>query len=225
MSTLDLGEIRRKLEASKASLATTAPKEPTASKDVGLLGGAWVEGTNLGPAGAVEEAGNFLREHWDGVLATPADVGGLLGVAGQAEDGGPPDRLTQLQELSAASEGEFHGSDASALHCAFAVLFQVHQAIVTFVPNLNIQAAGQKTSCSQEDHFARIVKACTLCQNLARDVRNLSYSRYGREKMGWKDTSQFARKVAEGVNKHAPLLKQHMNDVMLDSIGLSTGGA
>ena len=51
----------------------------------------------------------------------------------------------------------------------------------------------------------------------------MSFSRYGREKLCWNDTSQFARKVAEGVNKHSPLLKPHINGVMTDSIGVKTG--
>ena len=86
----------------------------------------------------------LLTEQWDGVFATPAD-GGLLGV-GQAEDGGPPDRLTELQELC-----------------------RVSRCVPSSSSDRHVRPQSKHSGSGPEDvvfaggslhHFSRIVKAC-----------------------------------------------------------------
>merc|ERR1719329_1502075 len=101
--------------------------------------------------------------------------------------------MTKFREVTEASGGMIDGTDVSALHCAFKLLFEVHQQVVEFRPDLNMNAAGQKTKGAVEDKFTNMVQVCNLVQHLGRDVRSLPYARFGREKCGLKNTSSFAR--------------------------------
>ncbi|CAE8658357.1 unnamed protein product, partial [Polarella glacialis] len=187
----------------------------------GPLGGAWLAGTRLGEQDtAVRAAGSWLQENWDRVGACAPEEGGLFcSSQGCEAEGGPPNRLKQLQDLEAAAgQWELDCPRASALHCAFALLFWVHQQAVAFQPNLSITAAGQKSGGSQQQLFNVILKACSLSQQVTRDVRNLAYARYGREQHGLKDVSQYARGAAEEIRKHAAALREHINNTMADSI-------
>eukprot|EP00401_Gymnodinium_catenatum_P045614 CAMPEP_0117541004 /NCGR_PEP_ID=MMETSP0784-20121206/43792_1 /TAXON_ID=39447 /ORGANISM="" /LENGTH=220 /DNA_ID=CAMNT_0005337679 /DNA_START=10 /DNA_END=672 /DNA_ORIENTATION=+ len=219
MAGVDVEAILRRAEMAKSSLQSPeakAPEKPVEGR--GPLGGAWLEGTRLGEEGPVEDAGKFLQEHWDGVSAAAPEECGVLGAPGQEKDGGPPDRTTRLGELQVSSKGEVHGTDVSALHCAFKLLFEVQQLSVNFHPDLNMNAIGQKESGAAEDLFTNLVHTCNLIQNISRDVRNLGYSRFGKEKCGAKDVSVYARKVAKDVNEHAASLKKYLNETMVDSI-------
>mmetsp|Transcript_48800 Transcript_48800/g.145807 ORF Transcript_48800/g.145807 Transcript_48800/m.145807 type:complete len:226 (+) Transcript_48800:81-758(+) len=225
MGSLDL---EARLAAIKlGSAPAAAPAEASKpAEDRGPLGGPWLEGTKLGPAGSsAEEIGRWLKENWEGVSAAPPEECGLLAGAGCEAAGGPPDRLTQVSELEVATKGELDCPRASALHCAFGMLFWAHQQAIAFKPNLSMGAAGQKDKSGDETVFEQMIKVCSLSQQICRDIRNLAYSRYGREKCGLKNASQFARASAEEMRKHSAALKEFINATMADSIGLSTGGS
>lgn len=224
MSSLDLEAIRKQLESSKLTVpgAAETKKEKGAPKGSPL--GRWFDGTKLGAASELLDVGTWIRDSWAEVDAVAPEEGGLLAGPGCEAAGGPPDRVQQVEDLEKATKGELEYSNDSALHCLFSMLFWVHQEAVVFQPNLSMGAAGQKTSSASEDRFQHMIMALNLVQQIARDVRSLPYSRYGREKAGLKDVSQFARKTAEEARKHAASLKEYVNNTMADSIGLSTGG-
>lgn len=222
MTSLDLDKIRAQLAGSMSSLQAAGSKEPTAPPEqdkekIGPLGSSWTDGTRLGEEGAPRDAGTFLQENWDKAQAVPPEEAGVLGGAGQEKDGGPPDRTAKLKEIQEMMPGEWEDvSQDSALHAAYSLLFIAHQQAVNFNPEgkLNITAAGQKTMSPEQVKFAALLKALNLTQGIARDVRNLGYSRYARTKCDRKDTSQFARQLAQGVLTHATAMKEHVNGVM-----------
>jgi len=161
-----------------------------------------------------------LREKWEGVSGLQPEEGGLLAGAGHEEKGGPPDRLAKLKELQVAARGEFDCSDASALHCAFSLLFWAHQQFIVFEPNQSVSSMGQQKQSSQDDVFGNILKALNLAQHLCRDVGNPKYSRYGKEhSAGLKEVSTFARTIAKGVIEHARSMKECTNKKMADALG------
>lgn len=184
-----------------------------------------MEGTRLGPEGVAKEAGEWFRDNWERVSAAPPAECGLLAGAGCEADNGPPDRLKQIDELEKATGGELDCPRASALHCAFGLLFWAHQQAIAFQPNLSISAAGQKDKSGDENLFTYMLRAANLAQQICRDVRNSVYSRHGREKCGLKEVSTLARKTAEELRTHSAALKEYINEAMADAIGLSTGGA
>lgn len=225
---------------SEAAEAGTDGKTPSAElqteddsrvNDMGLLTGSWQQETRLGQEGPAKEVGIWLQENWEKACAIAANVGGLLAGTGCESGGGPPDRLKAIDELekitsdSKAATCDLNCPRASALHAAFGLLFWVHQEAVTFDPNMSMTAAGQKTSSASETHFTHMVKAANLAQQIARDIRNLAYGRYGTEKCGLKEASRQSRDMAEQIRKQSATIKCFINDRMVDSIGLSTGGA
>lgn len=185
----------------------------------------WAEGTKLGPAGIAEDVGAWLRDNWERICAAPPDESGYLGALGDEAKGGPPDRMTALQQLEEAAKPELDVVRTSGLHCAVALIFWVHQTAISFKPNMNISAAGQKSTSSSEDLFINMIKAANLAQQICRDVRNLAFAQFACKEHGLKDVSVSARKTAEELRKHAASMKEYVNTVMADSIGLSTGGA
>lgn len=227
MSTIDLEAIRRRLESSSLAPSPAAAAPPAEKPEGrGPLGSmAWPDECRVGPRGAAEDAGRWMQEHWTSVAEASPDVGGLLGGPGLEAKGGPPDRLTKLQQLEEASGRDLDCPRESALLCVFAMMFWAHQQAISFKPNLSMSAAGQKDSSSSEDLFQTILKALNLAQQICRDIRNLAYSRYGCEQAGLKEVSRHSRESAEAIRKHCAGLKVYVNNVMADSIGLSTGGA
>mmetsp|Transcript_19388 Transcript_19388/g.40383 ORF Transcript_19388/g.40383 Transcript_19388/m.40383 type:complete len:229 (-) Transcript_19388:91-777(-) len=228
MTSLDLEAIKARLAASKLDSAPAAAQAQAAkpAEDRGPLGGPWLEGTKLGPTGSpAEEVGRWLKENWEAISAAPPEECGLLAGAGCEEEKGPPDRQAQVADLEAAAKGELDCPRASALHCAFILVFWAHQQAISFKPNMSMTAAGQKDKSDDEQLFEQMLKACNLSQQICRDVRNLAYARYGKEKCGLKSVSQLARGSAEELRKHSATLKEYINATMADAIGLSTGGA
>jgi len=199
--------------------------------DMGLLTGSWQQETRLGQDGPAREVGVWLQDNWGNACDIAANVGGLLAGTGCESGGGPPDRLKAIDELeeitgdSKAASCNLNCPRASALHAAFGLLFWVHQEAITFDPNMSMTAAGQKTSSASEIHFTHMVKSVNLAQQIARDIRNLAYGRYGTEKYGLKEASRQSRDMAEQIRKHSATIKSFINDMMVGSIGLSTGGA
>mmetsp|Transcript_30874 Transcript_30874/g.88793 ORF Transcript_30874/g.88793 Transcript_30874/m.88793 type:complete len:229 (-) Transcript_30874:287-973(-) len=228
---MDLDAIRAQLAASRivdtlqpsAASGAAASEKPAATGPLAPF--MWSDVTKVGPPGPLEDVGCFLRDAWKDVCEAPLEKCGLLGGEGMAKDGGPPDRLSELHGLEDQSKGELDVVRVSGLHCAFALVFWAHQQAVDFKPNMNMTAAGQKGSSHSEDLFSLMLKAVNLSQQICRDVRNLAFDQYGCKKQGLKDTSTFARKLSEKLREHSAGLKTHINGVMADSIGLSTGGA
>eukprot|EP00927_Polykrikos_kofoidii_P079463 TRINITY_DN76244_c0_g1_i1.p2 TRINITY_DN76244_c0_g1~~TRINITY_DN76244_c0_g1_i1.p2 ORF type:complete len:233 (-),score=50.98 TRINITY_DN76244_c0_g1_i1:75-773(-) len=231
MTSLDLDAIRARLQGSSLSKPSEEEKAAEREKDReekwtrGPLGGPWAEETRLGPDGPTRDVGEWAKSNWTRVSEAPPETCGLLAGPGMEADGGPPDRLTAVEELEKATQGELDAPRASALHCVFGLIFWVQQEMVTFKPNLNLAAAGQKEKGSPEEElFGHMLKALNLAQQIARDVRNVAFSRFGKEKHGLRDTSSWARGLAEDARKQAASLKEHISNTMADSIGLSTGG-
>eukprot|EP00933_Yihiella_yeosuensis_P003936 TRINITY_DN10750_c2_g1_i1.p1 TRINITY_DN10750_c2_g1~~TRINITY_DN10750_c2_g1_i1.p1 ORF type:complete len:233 (+),score=56.80 TRINITY_DN10750_c2_g1_i1:31-699(+) len=221
MSSLDLDAIRKRLEGAKMDDAPKA--EAPKDGDCSPLGGQWLEGTRFGEQGSeTEKIGKWLKDNWDQANSVPPDEGGLLGNSKECEaEGGPPNRLQQLKDLETiAGQGELDYPTASAFHCAFGLLFWLHQQAISFQPNLSISAAGQKSSGTQESLFNVMVKVANLLQQICRDVRNLTYVRYGREKRGLKNVGAWSRGAAEEIRKHGASLKEAINAKMADSIGM-----
>eukprot|EP00929_Paragymnodinium_shiwhaense_P055536 TRINITY_DN27820_c0_g1_i1.p1 TRINITY_DN27820_c0_g1~~TRINITY_DN27820_c0_g1_i1.p1 ORF type:complete len:237 (-),score=52.14 TRINITY_DN27820_c0_g1_i1:252-962(-) len=214
------------LEALKARLAgkPAAAPPPEATVEKGVLP-PWTEGTRLGPDGTVRTFGEWLQEKWELVRSADPQYCGMLGGPGMEKEGGPPDRTTELTKIEKSAGADLNVARESALHAVFSMLYWVHQEMVKFQPNLSVAAAGQtqKTNESEELFFV-MLKALNLAAQVARDIRNTAYSRYGREKHGLKDANPFARGLAEEARKHSAEAKTYLNDTMMDSIGLSTGG-
>eukprot|EP00931_Biecheleriopsis_adriatica_P100060 TRINITY_DN75031_c0_g1_i1.p1 TRINITY_DN75031_c0_g1~~TRINITY_DN75031_c0_g1_i1.p1 ORF type:complete len:222 (-),score=60.52 TRINITY_DN75031_c0_g1_i1:63-728(-) len=220
--SVDLDAIRKRLEASKLEAPAAQAEAPADSR--GPLRGAWLDGTRFGEVGTpVEACGKWLHANWDKVNASPPEESGVLGDSPACEaEGGPPNRVAQVQELEAAApQGELDCPRESALHCAFFLLFWLHQETIAFDPNLSIGAAGQSTKGSAESHFKVMIKAANLAGQLCRDVRNNVFARYGVEKRGMKSVSSYARSAAEEARKHSAALKDHINAIMADGIGIS----
>lgn len=228
MADMDIEAIRAKLAGSMANLQAAGSQSSTAAppptEAIGPLGGAWTEGTRLGAVGPQKEVGTWLQETWDKVQGVPTEEGGVLGVAGQEKDGGPPDRTSKLRELQKMDITECKDwgdiCEASALHCAFSLIFMAHQQAIAFDPSgkLTIGVAGQKATMSPEQaKFAVLLRALNLAQYLARDARNLGFGRYGENKVeGRKNTSQLTRSLAGQALTNATKLKEHVNEVMSD---------
>lgn len=199
--------------------------------DMGLLTGSWQQETRLGQEGVAKNVGIWLQENWEKVRDIASNAGGLLAGAGCESGGGPPDRLQAIDELEKitrnanVASSDLNCPRASALHAAFGLLFWVHQEAITFDPNMSMSAAGQKSSSPSEIHFNHMVKAVNLAQQIARDIRNLAYSRYGVEKCFLQEVSRQSRELAEQIRKQSAVMKSCINDAMVGSIGLSTGGA
>eukprot|EP00440_Ansanella_granifera_P017547 gb/GFBE01019060.1/.p1 GENE.gb/GFBE01019060.1/~~gb/GFBE01019060.1/.p1 ORF type:complete len:102 (+),score=22.19 gb/GFBE01019060.1/:1-306(+) len=101
------------------------------------------------------------------------------------------------------------------------MVFWLHQEAISFDPNLSIGAAGQASKGAAESHFKLMIKVSNLAQQICRDARNNVFARYGREKRDLKNVSPLARGAAEELKKHSAVLKEYINRVMADSIGIS----
>lgn len=171
----------------------------------------WAECTKLGPAGVAEDVGTWLEDTWEGICAAPPEESGYLGGTWRRGEGGPPDRMTALQQLEEAAKPELDVVRTSGLHCAVALVIWVHQTAISFKPNMNISAAGQKSTSSSEDLFINMIKAASLAQHICRDVCNLAFAQFASKEHGLKDVSVFARKTAEEPRKHAASMKEYVN--------------
>ena len=125
---------------------------------------------------------------------------------------GPPARLLKLRELDKKLGLLNEVCEDSAIHACVSLLRVAHQRTIDLRPSIKV--------LFEEETFKDIQHSVTLVNHISRDITNLAYSRYGREKHGLKDCSVFARKTAKQCCVYSVKLRDHINTMMADAIAL-----